>query len=198
MKDIQKIAKTVEESYQKIYDENMRDVPIINSCIKIESRGFSLFEKRIIGVIITPWMANLIILPIKNENWQKYEIGKKKTFTFADKSYIFIANEIENIGVCFALSLHSPMFVFKSHEQVIESVDSYLKTFKKKQKLKTQIDENLLGKVLRGEKTPDINLDDFASIEPVKVKTYNTVTKKRLKTNISRRDLLLGNLQNKL
>jgi len=56
------------------------------------------------------------------------------------------------------------------------------------------VDEELLGKVMRGEETPEINLDDFDTIEPVQTGTPPLTGHSELKSNaakkISRRNLL--------
>ena len=57
------------------------------------------------------------------------------------------------------------------------------------------IDEDLLGRVMRGEETPEVNLDDFATIEPHpsgQPMDHEAGTNKTLKRKLDRRALLRG------
>ena len=49
--------------YQAIYDERMRDLPIVNERLAVEAVGFERWEEQDLGVLITPWFMNLVLLP---------------------------------------------------------------------------------------------------------------------------------------
>ena len=49
--------------YQAIYRERMRDLPIVNSRLAVEAVGFEQWEDKDLGVLITPWFMNLVLLP---------------------------------------------------------------------------------------------------------------------------------------
>ena len=49
--------------YQAIYEERMRDLPIVNSRLAVEAVGFDRWEDKDLGVLITPWFMNLVLLP---------------------------------------------------------------------------------------------------------------------------------------
>jgi hypothetical protein len=59
------------------------------------------------------------------------------------------------------------------------------------------IDEDLLGKIMRGEETPEINLDDFAEVEQLgessPALSESCPARPQVRKEISRRDLLRGN-----
>ena len=46
-----------------IYEERMRDLPIVNPSLRVEAVGFDRWEDRDLGVLITPWFINLVLLP---------------------------------------------------------------------------------------------------------------------------------------
>lgn len=52
--------------YQAIYRERMRDLPIVNSRLAVEAVGFEQWEDKDLGVLITPWFMNLVLLPDSN------------------------------------------------------------------------------------------------------------------------------------
>jgi [NiFe] hydrogenase assembly HybE family chaperone len=49
--------------YEAIYAERMRDLPIVNSRLAVEAVGFEQWEGQDLGVLITPWFMNLVLLP---------------------------------------------------------------------------------------------------------------------------------------
>ena len=49
--------------YQAIYEERMQDLPIVNPRLEVEAVGFEQWEDKDLGVLITPWFMNLVLLP---------------------------------------------------------------------------------------------------------------------------------------
>ena len=49
--------------YEAIYEERMRDLPIVNARLAVEAVGFDRWEDQDLGVLITPWFMNLVLLP---------------------------------------------------------------------------------------------------------------------------------------
>jgi [NiFe] hydrogenase assembly HybE family chaperone len=49
--------------YQAIYEERMRDLPIVNPKLAVEAVGFDQWEEKDLGILITPWFMNLVLLP---------------------------------------------------------------------------------------------------------------------------------------
>ena len=55
----------------------MRDLPIYNDKAAIEAIGFRPFgEAELLGVVLTPWFMNLIILSIEPVPMDMAEIGR--------------------------------------------------------------------------------------------------------------------------
>ena len=49
--------------YEAIYEERMRDLPIVNPRLSVEAVGFDRWEDQDLGILITPWFMNLVLLP---------------------------------------------------------------------------------------------------------------------------------------
>ena len=49
--------------YEAIYAERMRDLPIVNPRLAVEAVGFEQWEEQDLGILITPWFMNLVLLP---------------------------------------------------------------------------------------------------------------------------------------
>jgi [NiFe] hydrogenase assembly HybE family chaperone len=51
------------EHYQIIAGERMQQLPIYNPRLTVEAVGFREFQAHQLGVLITPWFMNLVLLP---------------------------------------------------------------------------------------------------------------------------------------
>ena len=49
--------------YRDVYEKTFRELPIVNSALQIEAVGFRPLEEHQLGVLITPWFMNLVLLP---------------------------------------------------------------------------------------------------------------------------------------
>jgi len=74
VKDPHSISTIIQSTFEKIHTENMQGIPILNSRVKVQALGFQEYQDRIIGIIITPWLMNLVLLPAAEENWSEMNI----------------------------------------------------------------------------------------------------------------------------
>ncbi len=194
------VAATIEKTFTRIHLENMQGIPILNPAIEVQAVGFQNYRGRVLGVIITPWLMNVVILPAEDENWNGMELGHKQPHKFPSRTYKFMINHIEGIGSCQTHSLYSPMRDFACHEQALSMAQDFLSTLmiEKEPTEEDEVDEELLGRVMRGEETPEINPDDFAVIEPMQAESTpvsdHVDIQQKASKNISRRKLLRGSL----
>jgi len=201
MQDPQQIGSQLEQTFHKIHLENMQGIPILNPDIQVQALGFQEIEGRVLGIIITPWLMNVVLLPAEGEDWSDMQLGDKRPHKFASRTYKFMLNDIDGIGLCQTHSLYSPMRDFASHNQAVSVAQNFLDSLMVEKELteEERVDEELLGRVMRGEETPEINLDDFDVIEPMAAAT--TVVRGqgeeqvRVEKKISRRNLLRGNIR---
>lgn len=204
MKTPESVGKILEQTFCRIHRENMQGIPILNSKIAIQALGFQEFEGRLLGIIITPWLMNVVLLPSIEDDWSDLKLGQKTWQSFPSKKYRFLVNEIDGIGFCQTHSIYSPMNDFTSHEQAEKVALDFIKslmicpdpmTSKTEEEL---VDEELLGRIMRGEETPEVNFDDFAVIEPneltIPIKEI-TEMKEATRKKFDRRALLRGNFQ---
>lgn len=49
--------------YQAIFEERMQGLPFVNPRLAVEAVGFEQWEDKDLGVLITPWFMNLVLLP---------------------------------------------------------------------------------------------------------------------------------------
>ena len=191
MNDPQTIARTLETVFTRIHREQMRDIPILNPVIRIQAVGFQLINGRVVGIIITPWLMNVVMLPRDDEDWSQFELGKKQAHKFPSKIYKFMVNDIDGLGICQTHSLQSPMRTFSSHEQALAAANKFLRELMVEREPNEEdlVDEELLGKIMRGEIEPETNFSDFPVVDDTDENNPSNTGK------FSRRDLLRGKFQ---
>ena len=100
------------EQFRRI-DAGMRDLPIYNDKIAIAAIGFRVFgEAELLGVVLTPWFMNLIMLPIERVPLDMHEIGKTVSVELPAGQRNFVIGGDKVIGLYKAHSLHSPVLNF--------------------------------------------------------------------------------------
>ena len=55
------------ERFETIYRERMQDLPIVNQNLRVEAVSFDQWEDQNLGVLVTPWFINLVLLPTSDE-----------------------------------------------------------------------------------------------------------------------------------
>jgi [NiFe] hydrogenase assembly HybE family chaperone len=94
-------------------DAVMRDLPIYNDKVAIEALGFQRFgDDALLGVVLTPWFMNLIMLPIAPEPMRMAEIGRPVEVEIPVGKRTFVIGGNDVIGLYRAHSLHSPVLTF--------------------------------------------------------------------------------------
>ncbi len=94
-------------------DAAMRDLPLYNAKISIEAIGFRPFgADALLGVLLTPWFMNLIVLPVAPEPMDMNKIGKSLVIGLPAGPRNFVVGGDEAIGLYKAYSLHSPVLNF--------------------------------------------------------------------------------------
>lgn len=167
MSDLTTLAKEIENAFQRIEQEQMQDIPLLNPALQVQSIGFQTYEGRTIGIIITPWMMNLLLLPSEKDDWSELKLGDKTHHRLPANEYRFLVNEIDGIGICQTHSLYSPMHEFMNQDHAVAAAENFMQT------LMVEVaepdsdphQEELLGRILRGEETPEVEMDGFALAE---------------------------------
>jgi len=105
-------AETVRGVFARIDRERMHDVPLCNRALDVEPVGFRLWEGLWVGVVITPWSMNLMVLPAGNEDFAPLRVGQETEWAFPSGAYPFMGNQEPGLGEYHYCSLFSPMDAF--------------------------------------------------------------------------------------
>ncbi|MFG1296240.1 [NiFe]-hydrogenase assembly chaperone HybE [Xanthobacter variabilis] len=115
-----------EAVFQEIHAARMKGVPFVNGSLSVKAVGFRIHEGRVIGVLVTPWFMNIILLPGVNEDWSGLPTGTRELLEFPSGIYEFLSAERPETGPYKACSLFSPMFDFSSMLQAVETAEAVI------------------------------------------------------------------------
>jgi [NiFe] hydrogenase assembly HybE family chaperone len=97
-------------------DTQMRDLPLYNDALAVEDVGFRVIGDALVGVVITPWFMNAIYLPLQEVSIDWSVIGRKVEHRLPSGLLVFTRGGDEVTGQYDAISLRSPVTVFKNQE----------------------------------------------------------------------------------
>jgi [NiFe] hydrogenase assembly HybE family chaperone len=106
----------LEPIFQMILEKRMEGVPIINDRLTVKAVDFQQWHSYQLGILITPWFMNLILLPAIKTNVEQAQVGSKETHVFPSGAYEFIAGFEDGLGFYLSCSLFSPMFEFEDQD----------------------------------------------------------------------------------
>ncbi|MDH3948271.1 MAG: [NiFe]-hydrogenase assembly chaperone HybE, partial [Gammaproteobacteria bacterium] len=85
----------------------MRDLPIYNHNLEVEAVGFQPTDNGWLGVLITPWFINVILLP-EQKSAASLPLGEKLTHELVSGEHVFTVGEDEELGCYDFITLASP------------------------------------------------------------------------------------------
>ena len=118
-REIGNLCRRLEASYRWIERERMADIPILNPALKVQAVSFREWDASFIGVMLTPWFMNLMLLPKHVRDWSELAVLSKVSHAFPSGRYEFIVGEEADIGKYQMCSLFSPVFEFHDHDTAL-------------------------------------------------------------------------------
>lgn len=95
--------------FHHVAQTRMDGVPIVDPAIEVEAVGFEHTADGCLGVLITPWFINLILLPCEGGDWHDRPPGGLQRHRFASGDYEFRHVDEHPIGRYQTCSLLSPL-----------------------------------------------------------------------------------------
>ncbi len=115
-----------ERCFGRIRDERMADVPILNNRIGIHLIGLRPWKDGAIGVLITPWFMNLLLLPPEPGDWDDLPELSEHEQAFPSGRYRFLLGREPGLGSYLMCSLFSPMFEFADDRAAVETAEAVI------------------------------------------------------------------------
>jgi [NiFe] hydrogenase assembly HybE family chaperone len=101
-------TETLEHHFREIQRTRMADVPILNPALSVQGVGFEHNEHGWVGVLITPWLISLFLLP-DNDDQPDLPAGSIQAHSFPSGRCDFIVAHDEDLGCYQSCSLLSPV-----------------------------------------------------------------------------------------
>ena len=120
------LAARLETAFARIQRERMMDVPLLNQALRVQAVGFREWHEHCLGVLITPWFMNLVLLPHDGDPWAGLPTGSKMIHAFPSGQYEFILAEEASIGRYQMCSLFSPLFDFEGQAAAAATAEAVM------------------------------------------------------------------------
>ncbi len=95
--------------------KRMQGLGFVNPALEVEAVAFEPWQGHWLGVMVTPWFMNLVLLPRDRSQWQTLPVRAKRKLHFPAGNYEFIGADDPMIGEHQTCSLFSPMHDFEDH-----------------------------------------------------------------------------------
>ena len=105
-------SSAVAAVFARIARERMHDVPICNRALSVEVVGLRAWQGLWVGVVITPWAMNLLVLPGGSDAFVPLRVGGEHIWDFPSGAYAFMGHHEPGLGDYHYCSLFSPMADF--------------------------------------------------------------------------------------
>ncbi|BBU60203.1 hydrogenase expression/formation protein HupJ [Methylosinus sp. C49] len=102
--------------YRRVHATSMRDSGLCNEALEVEPVGFRDFGPYALGVIVTPWFANLVVAAPREGAEAPFPDPARLQLRFPAGDVDFNVSEIDGFGRIAACSLFSPMDDFADHD----------------------------------------------------------------------------------
>jgi len=102
----------IERVFAEIHATRMQGMPFVNPALRVEAVGFRRWDGRWLGVLITPWFMNLMLVPDADAGWHHVRYGDSVSYLLPAGVFEFISAREPLLGDYQMCSLFSPVFEF--------------------------------------------------------------------------------------
>mgnify|MGYP001816351540 CR=1 FL=1 len=94
------------ERFEQTYRDHMEGLPVVNEALQVEAMGFRDFGDHQLGVLVTPWFMNLVLLP-GTDAWSAAAQGDLSTIVFSSGPIEFAVCHDDVLGTYLSAVLFS-------------------------------------------------------------------------------------------
>ncbi len=99
-------------AFTRIGATQMNDLGISNPRLAVAAVGFRAWQEFSVGVLVTPWAMNLVVLPSAGDASLALGADRRQTWRFPSGEYALMGNEAPECGAFQFCPLFSPMHEF--------------------------------------------------------------------------------------
>ncbi len=121
-------APLLERIYNLTLQQKMQGLRLCNDALSVEAVGFHKYDGHWMGILITPWFLNLMIIPSADEPWPDLIPGKGNeiAINFPSGHYKFSPRNEPEIGSYLCCSLSSPLPEWNNQLEIRETAEAIL------------------------------------------------------------------------
>lgn len=116
MSDAAAPVAQLEATYAAIARTRMAGLPFMNPALHVEAVAFGAWSHHWLGVLVTPWFMNLVLLPRDADRWPRVRDTETLSIAFPAGVFGFIGHTESPVGALLACSLFSPVFEFADQD----------------------------------------------------------------------------------
>jgi [NiFe] hydrogenase assembly HybE family chaperone len=110
----------LEAAFARIARTRMAGLALNNPALRVQAVGFRALDvEHLVGVLITPWAVNLVLLGAAESRDLYLAADRRQTWDFPCGSYEFMGGEEPECGPYQFCSLFSPAFEFADQETAV-------------------------------------------------------------------------------
>lgn len=113
-------------TFQRIQLERMAGVPILNPYLEIEAIGFRRWQGQWAGILVTPWLIGLYLLPGDEASWPRVPRGGRCTWKLPKGEYAFLVDQEDGFGPYHVCTLMSPVKQFTDQATARASAEAMM------------------------------------------------------------------------
>jgi len=119
-------ASDVVRAFARIAATRMAGLSLCNPALAVEACGFRPWNGLWLGVLVTPWAINLMLLPCAGQAFRRLGADQRQNWTFPSGAYAFHGAEEDGLGAYQTCSLFSPVFEFVCQEDARQAARAAL------------------------------------------------------------------------
>lgn len=124
--DLRSRVAALEAAFRAIDQGRMAALPIRHAALRVEAVGFRLWQGAPLGILITPWFMNLLLLPAEPDEWSALPAGSTLRLTLPAGEFDFQLASEEGVGRYRFCSLFSPMNAFEDQAGAVATAEAVL------------------------------------------------------------------------
>ena len=124
--DSEQISAGLEQVFNQVLENRMHGLPVLNPALSVQAVGFQRYQSDWLGVLVTPWFMNLLLLPGRDIGWSEQCPGSKFEKQFPYGVFEFTLAHEAQLGDFALCSLFSPMFQFANQDDALAAAQAAL------------------------------------------------------------------------
>ena len=116
--DITAASARLVAHFRKIHTERMLDMPFLNPRLEVCAVGFREFDEHAVGVLVTPWFMNLVLLPGEQE-WSRLAQGSVVEVALPGSDIEFNVSHDDDFGTHLSAALFSSVADFPDQDTAV-------------------------------------------------------------------------------